>query len=147
MANQRIKDIPDTATSAAADDYLVIDGATNGTRNILVSKVGGETEYDFASSLTPSIDSRGVSAGSYNITPSSSGSLTVANAMKIKGYLAYSSSVIYPLIATYVSVGSTNFIVQFKSISGNPQNTSSTTVSGTLHIIAPFEISSVAAGM
>lgn len=28
----RIKDIPTTATTAASDDYFVIDGATNGTR-------------------------------------------------------------------------------------------------------------------
>ena len=27
----RVKDIPTTATTAAADDYVLLDGATNGT--------------------------------------------------------------------------------------------------------------------
>ena len=34
MANTRIKDISTTATSAASDDYLAMDGSTNGTRKI-----------------------------------------------------------------------------------------------------------------
>ena len=34
MASTRIKDLSATATQAAADDYLAIDGATNGTRKI-----------------------------------------------------------------------------------------------------------------
>lgn len=37
----RIKDAATTATSAATDDYLLIDGATNGSRKILASNVGG----------------------------------------------------------------------------------------------------------
>ena len=36
MANIRIKDITTTATSVANDDYLAMDGSTNGTRKILV---------------------------------------------------------------------------------------------------------------
>lgn len=34
MANTRIKDITTTASSTASDDYLPLDGATNGTRKI-----------------------------------------------------------------------------------------------------------------
>lgn len=37
----RPKDISTTATSAAGDDYMVLDGATNGSRKILASNVGG----------------------------------------------------------------------------------------------------------
>jgi hypothetical protein len=35
MANVRPKDIPSTATTAASDDYMILDGSTNGTRKIL----------------------------------------------------------------------------------------------------------------
>ena len=35
----RIKDIPTTATTAAADDYVLLDGATNGTRKGLASNL------------------------------------------------------------------------------------------------------------
>ncbi len=35
MANVRPKDIPTTATTAASDDYMILDGSTNGTRKIL----------------------------------------------------------------------------------------------------------------
>lgn len=43
MATTRIKDISTTATQAASDDYLALDGTTNGTRKILASNVGGST--------------------------------------------------------------------------------------------------------
>lgn len=46
MANTRIKDISTTASAAANDDYLAIDGSTNGTRKILTSNLGGsDTTY------------------------------------------------------------------------------------------------------
>lgn len=146
MANQRIKDIPDTATSAASDDYLVIDGATNGTRRISADRVGGG-EYTFTSTITPSVDSRGVGGLSYNVTPTDSASLTVDNALKIKAYLLSGTSVVYPLIIPYVTVNSTAFYITVKSIYGSTQSTSSSTVSGTLKIVAPFEISNVSTGM
>lgn len=37
----RIKDLTTTASSPASDDYLAIDGATNGTRKIPASSIGG----------------------------------------------------------------------------------------------------------
>lgn len=37
----RIKDLTTTASSLASDDYLAIDGATNGTRKIPASSLGG----------------------------------------------------------------------------------------------------------
>lgn len=37
----RIKDLTTTATSPASDDYLALDGATNGTRKIPASSLGG----------------------------------------------------------------------------------------------------------
>jgi len=39
MATERINQIPTTATSFASDDYLPIDGTTNGTRKILGSPI------------------------------------------------------------------------------------------------------------
>jgi len=39
MATERINQIPTTATSFATDDYLPIDGTTNGTRKILGSPI------------------------------------------------------------------------------------------------------------
>ena len=43
MANTRIKDLTTTAPDAANDDYLVLDGQTNGTRKILASNIGGSS--------------------------------------------------------------------------------------------------------
>lgn len=37
----RIKDLATTATSPAADDFIAIDGATNGTRKIPAGDIGG----------------------------------------------------------------------------------------------------------
>lgn len=106
MATTRIKDISSTAASFADDDYIAIDGATNGTRKISASNVGGgETEYDFTTSLTPSIDSRGASARPFLVTPTDSSKLTAANASKLKAYLV-SGTIIYPLLVTHVTITS-----------------------------------------
>lgn len=43
MATTRIKDITTTASQAASDDYLALDGTTNGTRKILAGDLGGST--------------------------------------------------------------------------------------------------------
>lgn len=51
MANTRIKDISTTATSAANDDYLAMDGATNGTRKILPEKVGKSYSISISSNV------------------------------------------------------------------------------------------------
>lgn len=145
MAQTRIKDLTE-ALSADTDDYVVIDGTTNGTRKLSADNIG-EKEYDFTTSLTPSIDSRGASAKVFMITPTDSSKVTAANATKLKAYLV-SSTIIYPLLVTYVSTTSgTYFLAYLKSIEGSPQNTASTAISGTLHIVAPFEISNVTASM
>ena len=142
MANSRIKDIATTAAAAASDDYLVIDGATNGTRKIAASNVGGGSLYDFTSSLTPSVDSRGVSFTWCNIYPVDTNNLTMDKILQMKFYLV-SSGTNYPLFPVTVSPSSTRVYVALKSLQGNPQNTTSTTVSGTLHVVSTFELSAV----
>ena len=147
MANTRIKDLTET-TGPNSDDYLVIDGATSGTRKILASQVGGNsTSYDFTSTYTPSIDGRGVYSSSYTVTPLSTEDLTIENGMKIQAYLEGSNSVFYPLISTYISISSTYFVIFLKSIYSSVQNTSTANISGTLHFIAPFEIQTVGTWM
>jgi hypothetical protein len=39
MADKRIKDLAQTATSPAVDDYVVLDGATNKSRKMLATYV------------------------------------------------------------------------------------------------------------
>lgn len=142
----RINDLT-TASAINNDDYIAIDGATDGTRKVLVSDIGGEL-IDFTSSLTPSVDNRGVNSYSLTVTVASSSVLTTGNLLKLSAYLI-SGSTIYPLIITqiYATSGNAYFTMQVNSIQGNVQNTTSTTITGTLHIIAPFEISSVTSGM
>ena len=50
-----------------------------------------------------------------------------------------------PLIVTDFTVSSSIFRIYVKSIYASTQSTTSTTVSGTLHVVAPFEISNVTA--
>lgn len=103
-------------------------------------------EYDFTTTITPILDSRGVYSLTFNVTPTSPSSLTSANATKIRAYLL-SSSAAYPVIVTYSAAYTTYFTIYIKSIYGNPQNTSSTSISGTLHVVAPFDISNVTQSM
>ena len=103
-------------------------------------------EYDFTSSLTPTIDSRGVNSAYYTVTPSAAASLTVANATKISAYLLNQTTA-YPLIVTYVYTGASSFSVTVKAIYASVQSTSTSTISGTLHVVAPFQIANVTTGM
>lgn len=104
--------------------------------------------YDFETTLTPSIDARGTYALSFLIYPVDVTDLTISNIVKIKAYLVNSADAVYPLICTYGYAGSspTYVNIYLKSIQANVQSTSTATVTGTLHIIAPFEINSVAYG-
>lgn len=142
MANSRIKDIATTAAAAASDDFLVIDGATNGTRKIAASNVSSGSLYDFTSTLTLSVDSRGVSFTWCNIYPVDTNNLTLDKILQMKFYLVNSSNN-YPLFPVNITPSSTRVYVVLKSLYGNPQNTTSTTVSGTLHVVSPFELSAV----
>lgn len=139
----RIKNLP-IAEKASDDDYLAIDGATNNSRKILTTSVGGGM-IDFESSLTPSMDSRGVYYTAFIVVPTDTSVLTNANLLKIELYLKNSTTYNYPLIVIsgIAQPGNSRFVLNAKSIDASVQSTSSTTVSGTLHVVAPFEISSV----
>lgn len=142
----RIKDLTTTATAVADDDYIALDGTTNGTRKLLASNVGGGKEYDFESSLTPSVDSRGVSMNGCFVTPTDSTQVTRANIIKMKLYLDTGTTV-YPLIIVSGNTYGTGIYLYYKSISNSTQSTTSSTISGTLHAVAPFEIASVSSAM
>lgn len=106
-------------------------------------------EYDFTTTLTPSIDSRGVTSKVFTITPTDASRLTTDNCKKLSAYLTFSvgggDTAVYPLIVVYFTISSSVMRIYVKSIYGNPQSTTSSSVSGTLHIVAPFEISNVTA--
>ena len=143
----RITDLP-TATSINNDDYVVIDGATDGTRKALTSTVGGEKLIDFTTSLTSfSLDSRGVFSKFLMVYPSSVSDITDTNLYKTSAYIMGSSSEMYPLVLTQVKNANTYFGIYIKSIYDDVQDTTSRTISGTVHIVAPYEISTVAQGM
>lgn len=85
MANVRPKDLPNTATSSAGDDYLVVDGATNGTRKILSSNVvqrgaSGEIAVTAAGSNQ-----------NITLTPSGTGLLQVNGPASVTGTLSATS--------------------------------------------------------
>lgn len=96
---------------------------------------GGSTEYDFTTTLTPSISS--TYNGTYLITPTNTADLTVSNCIKVRAYLV-SGTTIYPLAPPhYITINnSATVTIQAKNNYGS-------TASGTLHIVAPFAISSV----
>lgn len=154
MATTRIKDL--TATSSIADDdYVVMDGATYGTRRIAASEMGRETIYSVSSTGTSSwIDSRGVSSGLIQLFPTSSADVTIENLGKVRLYAkseGSSDTTYYPLEMVKVTISNTvhtYFLINFKSHYGSPQDTS-TNYLPEVYIIAtaPFELASISVGM
>ena len=122
-----------------------------GSGNIAISGGGGGDEYyDFETSITPSINAHGISGALYRVVPTDLSVITLQNALKISAYLqntASSSVYACPLIITYTYANTgVGFTITVKSITSSTQATGSTTT-GKLHIVAPFEISSVSVTM
>lgn len=134
---------------------VVTYGSYSSLNDYVSAKLVNPTLHDFETSLTPSIDARGVYDSRFKVTPQNEADLTVENARKIEAYLTAEFSApdsydgVYRLIVTsaYVDTNHGYFFVTVKSISSSTQLSSSASVSGTLHIVAPFEIDSVTASM
>lgn len=150
MATTRIKDLT-TASTMADDDYIAIDGATNGTRKIAASDVGGgsDTWYDFMyGSSYSEFKANGTTGYGYMLYPVNESDVTLDNALKIKAYYATSSGIVYPLIITYALPDTSYITIWVKSIEKNVQSTTSTSLgAGAVHFYTPFEISRVSVAM
>ena len=99
MADIRIKDLATTATTTASDDFMAVDGVTNGTR-----KLSAATPAFLTSVTTPSLTSpaatnltlaggssgasislgQGANAG-MSITPSGTGAVNLDNSVNVNG--------------------------------------------------------------
>lgn len=106
--------------------------------------------YDFETTLTPAINSNGTSSLLYRIVPKDLTNITLKNALKISAYLCITGNYYeeaIPLIVTACrsSLG-VGYTLSVKCIISSPQATGNT-ISGKLHIVAPFEIDSVTATM
>ena len=132
-----ITDTTATASDVATGKYFYTSAGVK-TAGTMVET----TEYDFTTTITPTLDSRGVSFYNYAVYPTDTSVLTNDNILKMRAYLQ-NGTTLYPLLIVQTYPSSTYAVASVKSFFGNPQNTSSTTVSGTLHFIAPFEISRV----
>ena len=151
MATTRIKDLA-TASAMADDDYIAIDGITNGTRKVLAK----EQVYSVTSSSTTSgIDARGVSAPTYMLYATNISDVTVENAVKIKVYAwketSSTNKAVYPLeivgMNIYNSGSTAYFSFSPKSHSASPQNTTASYLTDVyVTATAPFELSSISLG-
>lgn len=106
--------------------------------------------YDFETTLTPTINSNGAVPQHYKIVPKDLTNITLKNALKISAYLCITGNYYeeaIPLIVTACrsSLG-VGYTLSVKCIISSPQATGNT-VSGKLHIVAPFEIDSVTVTM
>lgn len=134
---------------------IVTYGSYLSLNDYVSAKLVNPTLYDFETSLTPSIDARGVYDSRFIIVPHNTADLTVENMRKIEAYLAADFEVsvtcagYYRLIVThaYINTNLGYFFIVVKSIDSSTQLSSSSSVSGTLHIVAPFEIDRVTSPM
>lgn len=112
----------------------------------IINGGGEETMYDFEASST-TLESRGVSANGYQIYPKNTSDITDANAIKVRAYIENESdtyTINYPLVITNAYAVPNYYIAIFtKSIKESVQGSSATYISGKLHILSPFEVSSV----
>lgn len=133
-----------TASNALTVDWNGNVNIPSGS-NYMVNNVPIGVLVDYESSLTPTIDSRGVGMYTCKVTPSNSSDVTALNAVQMRAFLINNANV-YPLIITYATMNSSGyFTINMKSIHASVQSTTSSTIHGTLHVVAPFAISSVTA--
>lgn len=160
MSTTRIKDLT-TASGIADDDYIVVDGATNGTRKALASDVGGsEQMYSITSTSTNSgIDTRGVGSVLYSVTPKDPSEATMENLAKMKAFactlrdpdatIASASAYIKWLYITQTSRHpQSSVILTMKCCTGSPQATSAIYLDPSyVTVIAPFEMTAISVSM
>ena len=81
MADIRINSLPTTATSAASDDYVALDGAANGTRKILASNIAQNVSDVVLGvngpSVKSSLDARAARQGL--VSDSTNNTISIAN--------------------------------------------------------------------
>ncbi len=79
MADIRIKDLATTATTTASDDFMAVDGTTNGTRKLSAATPAFLTSVTTPSLTSPASTDLTLAAGSGNqnitLTPSGTGSI------------------------------------------------------------------------
>ena len=97
MGNIRIKDIATTAASTASDDFIAIDGATNGTRKLDIYNptIGGNATIS-GGTITGGATGLSLASGGTNqnitLTPSGTGSVTTPGILKTTNTTAATST-------------------------------------------------------
>lgn len=137
MANSRIKDIATTATFVADDDYLVIDGATNGTRKIKADKALDGQMYDYTLYGGSAMSS--FSSLTRKLVVGDNSLITLDNLLSVRVY----------------GVSDTDGVVVFGGFQLTYLNTDSLILSSSqgtsrsfvIHVVAPFQITSDSAYM
>ena len=88
MADIRIKDLATTATTTASDDFMAVDGATNGTRKLNAAAPAFLTSVTTPSLTAPASTNLTLAAGSTNqsviLTPSGTGGVGIGTTAPYK---------------------------------------------------------------
>lgn len=132
MSTIRIKDLN---TTSKKEGYVLIDGATNGTRKIDVSYIGN---LSFDQDYTSVIVNAGNYYTSYITVQAASGyedKQIQPYLSQIQAYLVSTYNVVYPLEIVYISNSKISF--QLKSLYNSP-NSDMASTSGYIHFVAPF---------
>lgn len=117
MADIRIKDLATTASSTAADDFLAVDGTTNGTRKLSAATPSFATSVTVPGVASPAATNLTLGTGTYGTAltfASSTGAATFAGAVTVASTTSASSSTVGALTvgngtaATNVAIGGGN---------------------------------------
>lgn len=136
MANSRIKDIATTATFVADDDYLVIDGATNGTRKIKADKALDGQMYDYecngGSAISGSSLIRKLEVGDNSL-------ITLDDFLSVRVYGVNDTEGVVVLSSFQLMYLNTDSLIL--------QSSQGLSRSYIIHVVAPFQITSDSAYM
>ena len=95
MADIRIKDLATTATVTASDDFMAVDGSTNGTRKLSAATPSFLTSVTTPSLTSPAATNLTLAAGGTNqsvvLTPSGTGSVGIGTASPATLLTVYSA--------------------------------------------------------
>lgn len=140
-----------TTTTFEADDYVVIDGETGGTRKILVPTSPVLYDQAEANNRSQTINCNGISSLFFRLEVSTE-HLSLLDASKITAYLITDDADYYPLHIINIRLYSTSpgatvgyMDMWVKNFFGRFTNSEYylTNVTGYIHFVAPFPINSV----
>jgi hypothetical protein len=151
MADIRIKDLATTATTTASDDFMAVDGATNGTRKMNAAAPAFLTSVTTPSLTSPAGNNLTLGTGSFGTAltvASATGAATFAGAVTVSSSTAGSAGAGALVVSGGLATGAASYFGGAVTVNGTGSSSVATTTGFTWDTVptAGFSVGAIGTG-